>query len=114
MIFFKLIGVALVVALNAFGWRTMFGTVNEFIYSQARSRTAVEQVQQVAKRKVATVTTDALNMREKPSAKETLIRTLHKGERLIISGEVQNGWVPVEIDGKRGFVSDSYISIEEE
>jgi uncharacterized protein YgiM (DUF1202 family) len=104
---FKLI----VVALNVFGWFTMYRVANQFIYFRTRSPAAVEQV---VKRTVATVTSEALNMREEPSAKGALIRTLQKGTRLTVSGEVQDGWVPVEIDGTRGFVSGSYVSIEEE
>jgi uncharacterized protein YgiM (DUF1202 family) len=109
--FFKVIVAAFVVALNGFGWYAIFGNVNGFINSRMRRPVAVEQV---VKRKVATVTTDALNMREKPSENEALIMTLHKGDRLIVNAEPQDGWVPVEIDGKSGFVSDSFILIEEE
>jgi uncharacterized protein YgiM (DUF1202 family) len=105
---FKLI----VVALNVLGWYTMFGVVNNFIYS--RTGGSHITVEQVVKRKVATVTSDALNMREQPSAEGALIRTLQKGSRLTVSGEIQDGWVPVEIDGTRGFVSGSYVLIEEE
>jgi uncharacterized protein YgiM (DUF1202 family) len=109
---FKLIAVA----LNVFGWFTMYGVVNQFIYSRTRSHAAVEPVvkPKAARVTAATVTADALNMREQPSREGALIRTLKKGDRLTVSGEVQDGWVPVEIDGTRGFVSDSYVVIEEE
>jgi hypothetical protein len=39
---------------------------------------------------------------------------LQKGDRLTVSGEEQNGWIPVEIDGSAGFVNGSYVSMEEE
>jgi uncharacterized protein YgiM (DUF1202 family) len=107
MIFIKLI----VVALNVFGWFTIYRTVNQYIYLRTKSPVAVEQA---VERKVATVISDALNMREQPLAEGALIRTLQKGSRLTVSGEVQDGWVPVEIDGTRGFVSSSYVSIGEE
>jgi uncharacterized protein YraI len=103
---FKLI----LVALNVFGWFTIYRVANQYIYRMS-SPVAVKQV---VKRKVATVTSHALNMREQPSVKGARIRTLQKGARLTVSGEVQGGWVPVEIDGTRGFVSASYVSIGEE
>jgi uncharacterized protein YgiM (DUF1202 family) len=104
---FKLI----IVALNVLGWVTIYDVANNYIDSRTRSTVAVEQV---VKRTVATVTTDVLNMREQPSVKAALIKKLHQGDRLIVSGKIQDGWVPVEIDGTRGFVSDSYVSIKEE
>jgi uncharacterized protein YgiM (DUF1202 family) len=104
---FKLI----IVALNVFGWFTIYRVANQYIYFRTRSPVVVEEV---VKRTVATVTSDALNMREQPSAEGALIRTLQKGTRLTVSGEVRDGWVPVEIDGTPGFVNGSYVSIEEE
>jgi uncharacterized protein YgiM (DUF1202 family) len=91
--------VLIVVALNAFGWFTIYRIANPYIRFWTKSSVAVEQA---VKHKVATVTSDALNMREQPSAGGALIRTLQKGARLTVSGDVQDGWVPVEIDGPAG------------
>jgi hypothetical protein len=60
----------------------------------------------------ATVTSDALNLRAKPSANSTILNTLRKGTRVSVTGEVRNGWLPVEYEGKRGFVNNKFVSIE--
>jgi uncharacterized protein YgiM (DUF1202 family) len=101
----------IVLVLNVFGWFMIYRVANQFIFFHTRQPVAVEQV---VKHKVATVSSAALNMRDQPSTNGSLLRTLKKGDRLTVSGEVQDGWIPVEIEGTSGFVNGSYISIEEE
>jgi len=61
----------------------------------------------------ATVTADALNMREGPGADNTLITTLHKGDRFTILEEYDNtAWVKIEYNGRTGFVHSDYITRE--
>jgi hypothetical protein len=60
----------------------------------------------------ATVTSDALNLRAKPNASSTILSTLRKGTRVSVTGEVRNGWLPVEHEGKQGFVNNKFVSIE--
>jgi hypothetical protein len=61
----------------------------------------------------ATVTSDALNFRASPSGDGVLIRTLYKGDVLTVTGEKQNGFLPVEYNGEAGFVSGNYVAVEE-
>ena len=69
-------------------------------------KTAVERIGGV---KTATVTADALNMRAAPSANGALVKTLKRGDTLTVTGEIADGWAPVEHDGAIGFVSARYI-----
>jgi hypothetical protein len=60
----------------------------------------------------ATVTSDALNLRAEPSGDAALVKTLKKGDGLTVTGDAADGWVPVEHDGAKGYVSEKYISID--
>ena len=61
----------------------------------------------------ATVTSDALNMRSGPSAENSLIMTLRKGNVItIVEGTEGNNWVKVEYEGKTGYVNKDYINID--
>jgi tetratricopeptide (TPR) repeat protein len=60
----------------------------------------------------ATVTPDALNFRAGPGVNSAILSTLHKGDSLSVTGEAQDGWLPVEYDGKQGFVSAEFVNIE--
>jgi uncharacterized protein YgiM (DUF1202 family) len=53
-------------------------------------------------------------MRNVPSINGALIATLKKGDRLTITGDSQDGWLPVEVNGNHGFINGSYVSIDEE
>jgi hypothetical protein len=50
-----------------------------------------------------------VNLRKTPSGSGDLITVLKKGDIIIITGEVANGWMPVEYDGKSGYVSAEYV-----
>ena len=55
-------------------------------------------------------TADGVNVRKGPSTSEEKIATLKKGEGYLTFGSV-DGWVYVQYDyGKRGYVSEQYIS----
>jgi uncharacterized protein YgiM (DUF1202 family) len=61
----------------------------------------------------ATVTADALNVREGPGADNALITTLHKGDKLTILEEYDGTtWVKIEYKGRTGFVHGDYITRE--
>jgi len=61
----------------------------------------------------ATVTADALNMREGPGADNALITTLHKGDKFTILEEYDGTlWVKIEYNGRTGFVHGDYITRE--
>ncbi|MDR1575592.1 MAG: tetratricopeptide repeat protein [Treponema sp.] len=60
-----------------------------------------------------TVTSAAANIRSAPdSTKDNVITQMKKGDTLIAAGAVNNGWLPVEIDGQAGYVSASLVSME--
>jgi tetratricopeptide (TPR) repeat protein len=60
-----------------------------------------------------TVISDAANIRSAPdSSKNNVITQLKKGDTLIVSGSIDNGWLPVEVDGQPGYVSAELISME--
>jgi uncharacterized protein YraI len=62
----------------------------------------------------ATVTSDALNMRKTPSGSGELVKTLRRGNTLNVTGDVtENGWMPVEHSGDYGYVSEDFITIED-
>jgi uncharacterized protein YgiM (DUF1202 family) len=108
-----LIGLA-VFLLNGLGWFAIYETAVRLgiPLKSTVSGSTVSTTTESAK-PTATVISDSLNMRHGPSAKDTVIITLKKGDRLTITGDDQNGWLPVEIDDNRGFVNDSYVSIDE-
>ncbi|MDR1786439.1 MAG: SH3 domain-containing protein [Spirochaetaceae bacterium] len=59
----------------------------------------------------ATVTSDALNVRGGPGVDNPVITQVKKGDVLTVTGDKQNGWLPVEFNGKRGFVSSEMVQI---
>jgi len=62
--------------------------------------------------KIATVTVDALNFRSGPGTNSTVLKTLKKGDTLTVTGDAQNGWLPVEHQGTRGYVSSEMVSVK--
>jgi uncharacterized protein YgiM (DUF1202 family) len=62
---------------------------------------------------IATVTANALNFRSGPGTDSTVLKTLTKGATLTVTGEAQNGWLPVEHEGTQGYVSAEMVSVED-
>jgi hypothetical protein len=56
------------------------------------------------------VSADSANFREGPSTGATALKTLKKGDILLVVGEVNNGWLPVEHQGEQGYVSENLLS----
>jgi uncharacterized protein YgiM (DUF1202 family) len=59
----------------------------------------------------ATVSAEALNMRNKPSDAGAVLKTIKKGETLILIGNSLNGWTPVRYGDAIGHVNSSSISV---
>jgi hypothetical protein len=58
----------------------------------------------------AKVTSNALNMRKEPSGSADIVKALKKDDILTVTGVTSaDGWVPVEHDGAKGYVSSQYI-----
>lgn len=62
---------------------------------------------------VATVTADALYLREAPTTESGVIETLGNSEQLEVVEEL-DGWVKVVVDSTEGYVSSEYITITQE
>jgi uncharacterized protein YgiM (DUF1202 family) len=62
----------------------------------------------------ATVISEALNFRSGPGTNSTIIKTLKKGDTLSVTGETQNGWLPVEHNDDKGYVSSEMVTINNE
>jgi hypothetical protein len=60
----------------------------------------------------ATVTTDALNVREGPSADTALVTQLKKGDSLTVTEDTGADWVKVEAGDNSGYVHRDYITIK--
>jgi len=56
-----------------------------------------------------TVTSDALNLRARAYGDAEIIKTLKKGDILKVTGSDINGWLPVEHEGKHGYVSKELV-----
>jgi len=86
------------------------GVVNikEFIAAETSGNAPKPKVSALP---TATVTSDALNMRGGPGVDNPIITQVRKGDVLTVTGNKQNGWLPVEFNGKRGFVSSEMVQI---
>lgn len=62
---------------------------------------------------VATVTADALYLREAPSTESEVIEVLGNSEQLEVVEEL-DGWAKVVVDSTEGYVSSEYITITQE
>jgi hypothetical protein len=60
----------------------------------------------------AIVTANAINFRSGPGVNSAVLKTLRKGDALIVTGKVKNGWLPVEHLGTAGYVSGELVSIK--
>jgi acid phosphatase family membrane protein YuiD len=61
----------------------------------------------------AVVIPDALNLRAEAGGQADVLKTLKKGDTLTINGEPVNGWMPVEHEGVKGFVSSELVKPKE-
>jgi serine/threonine protein kinase/tetratricopeptide (TPR) repeat protein/uncharacterized protein YgiM (DUF1202 family) len=58
------------------------------------------------------VRSNAANIRSAPdSSKNNVITTLRNGDILTVTGSVNNGWLPVEVDGQAGYVSADLVEL---
>jgi TM2 domain-containing membrane protein YozV len=59
----------------------------------------------------ATVKADAANLRSSPSTSGDIVKTLQKGDTLTVTGNTENGWVPVNHSGDTGWISADLINL---
>lgn len=55
---------------------------------------------------------DSLNVRSDAEISSDIIATLEKGTEVKITGEEKNGFYPLSVDGKKGWVSSAWISFK--
>jgi uncharacterized protein YraI len=60
----------------------------------------------------ATVTVNALNFRSGPGINNNILKTIKKGDVLTVTGNTKNGWLPVEHQGTKGYVSGEMVDIK--
>jgi uncharacterized protein YraI len=100
--------------LNGIGWFAIYETALDLgVLPKSTTTKSIVSTTIESSESTATVTSDALNMRNIPSAEGALVTTLKKGDRLDITGNAQNGWLPVKINDSLGFVNALYVSIDE-
>ena len=75
---------------------------------------ADETYQITEKQMQGQITTDSsLNVRSGPGTSYGVITKVDGGAAVTITGQADNGWYRIEIDGQTGFVSDDYVSATE-
>ncbi|MDR0505775.1 MAG: SH3 domain-containing protein [Dysgonamonadaceae bacterium] len=79
----------------------------DYSYYQPKTETVAADILK------GTITANTLRLRDAPSENSITLKTLKRGDVVIITGEtVKNSWMPVEYEGKRGYVSAQYVQIE--
>ena len=61
-----------------------------------------------------TITTETLNVRSGPGKEYDAIELVKSGEVVVVTGQAENGWYQIELDGKTGYVSDKYVDLKED
>lgn len=61
---------------------------------------------------VAKVTTDTLRVRKKASTESAILSLVGEGEEFTVLSD-KNGWVKVEVDDEKGYISTDYVKISE-
>jgi len=64
---------------------------------------------QIDTAKNVTVISNALNLRAGPSINTEILKVLHKGDVLTVTGDASGGWTPIEHENVRGWVSSELI-----
>lgn len=59
-----------------------------------------------------TVTSDSLNIRSGPGTEYDVVGKAAKGTVLVVTGQADNGWYRIELEGKNGYASGKYITFE--
>jgi len=86
-------------------WRDSKG-LTPLPFSKSAITTAVTEQ---APAKTVTVTNEVLNIRAEASAQADILKKLKKGDVLTVTGEADNGWLPIEYEGTKGWVSGDMV-----
>ena len=97
------------------GWyQITSGSVTGYVKAEycVTGDAAVEIAKQVGKR-IATVTTETLYVREEPSTECDIIGMVPQADELLVLEETE-GWVKVDVEEGHGWVSTDYVSLHSE
>jgi hypothetical protein len=85
------------------------GILTRGISEKIKSAAAGEAVISAGK---AVISADSANFRAAPSTSSNVLKSLKKGEALNVTGAASDGWLPVEHDGVKGYISADLVSVQ--
>jgi len=85
----------------------------EIVFAGFQNKPASGTETNESKTVTATVISDYLNLRSGPSVNNQALTQVKKGDVLTVTGEIEHGWVPVEFNGKAGYVSAEMVRFNE-
>ncbi len=106
--FKKVVLIVLLGILSVSGWLMFTGIISKYIDLEKVS-SFVSFFQSGASNQSFTVTQD-VNFRDNPGTGSNVIRALKAGDTVTVTGDAQNGWIPIEHEGDSGWVSAEFIS----
>ncbi|MFI3177614.1 MAG: NlpC/P60 family protein [Eubacteriales bacterium] len=74
---------------------------------------AIERANEVVAT-IATVTTDALKVREEPNTECAIVTTVANGEQLEVVDASLEGWVKIRLDNEEVYVSAEFVSVNDQ
>lgn len=95
-------------------YKVKSGSVNGYVKKDyLATGSNVEALAKVVGKRIATVDTTTLKVREKPSLNAQVLMLIPMGESFTVKEEI-DGWVKIAIDSLFGFVSSDYVIINTE
>ncbi len=107
--------------INKIRWKNRFAgwaLATAFVFSASLfwgvTVSADEAYQITEKQMQGEITSDSsLNVRSGPGTSYGVITKVDGGAAVVITGQAENGWYQIVIDGQTGFVSDDYVTVTE-
>ncbi len=59
-----------------------------------------------------TITADSLNLRSQPTTSSSILATAPKDEIVVVLGEAENNWYPVQYNSTQGYMLADYLAVE--
>ncbi|MPM10201.1 hypothetical protein SDC9_56528 [bioreactor metagenome] len=59
-----------------------------------------------------TITADSLNLRAQPTTASSILATAPKNEVVVVLGEAENNWYPVQYNTTQGYMLGDYLTVE--
>jgi uncharacterized protein YgiM (DUF1202 family) len=85
----------------------------ENLFTSLKSADVSGNTQDIPALPTARVINANLNVRSGPSTKNSVVIQVHKDDILTVTGMEENGWLPVDYNGKAGFVSAELVKVNE-